>query len=184
MRKMLWIPAAAALALPSIAMATSSSARSTAEKQCRTERTQMGAATFTARYATNKGKSNAFGKCVSHRTAQNSADENSAQASAETQCRTQQSTDSTAFKTQYGTGKNGANAFGRCVSQTAHSMSTKTETTQVSDEDNAAKQCRSEQSTDSAAFKAKYGTNENKSNAFGKCVSEKARAQEQQQNAS
>ncbi|HLY47976.1 MAG TPA: hypothetical protein VKR21_02170 [Solirubrobacteraceae bacterium] len=179
MRRILWIVGAAALALPSIAMATSSSARSAAEKQCRTERTQMTSATFTATYATNKSKSNAFGKCVSHRTSQNTADENSAQTSAEAQCRSQQSADSTGFSTKYGTGKNGKNAFGKCVSQTAHSMSTKTETTQVSAEENAAKQCRSEQSSDAAAFKAKYGTGAQKANAFGRCVSQKARAQEQ-----
>ena len=44
---------------------------------------------------------------------------------------------------------------------------------------NAAKQCKSERAANPAAFKAKYGTNETKSNAFGKCVSEKAKAKSQ-----
>ena len=41
---------------------------------------------------------------------------------------------------------------------------------------NAAKACRAEQKTDPAAFKAKYGTNGNGHNAFGKCVSSKAKS--------
>ncbi len=46
------------------------------------------------------------------------------------------------------------------------------------DKRNASKQCRAERGTTSAtreAFARKYGTNANKSNAFGKCVSQKAR---------
>jgi hypothetical protein len=171
----------AVLALPASAMASSSSARSAAEKQCRTEQQQMGKATFKTTYGTNKNKSNAFGKCVSHRTTQNTSDQNSSQQSAEKQCRAQQSADPDAFKTQWGTGKTGANAFGKCVSQTARSMTHQDVSQQVSDENNAARACRSERSQDPAAFKDKYGTNANKSNAFGKCVSKTARAQEQEQ---
>jgi hypothetical protein len=170
--------------LPASALATSSSARSAAEKQCRTEQQQMGKTTFKATYGTNKNKSNAFGKCVSHRTTQNTSDQNSSQLSAEKHCRSQQSADPAAFKAKYGTGKNGSNAFGKCVSQTARAMTHQAESQQVSAENNAAKACRSEQSQDPAAFKAKYGTNANKSNAFGKCVSQTARAQEQQQSSS
>jgi hypothetical protein len=184
MRRILWMTAAVALAVPAMAMATSSSARSAAEKQCRTEQRQMGSATFKAAYATNTNKSNAFGKCVSHRTSENTADQNSAQTSAEQQCRAAQSTDSAGFSTKYGTGKNGKNAFGKCVSQTAHSMGSQTETTQVSAENNAAKQCRAEETSNSAAFKTKYATGKSTSSAFGKCVSEKARAQEQQHSGS
>lgn len=40
----------------------------------------------------------------------------------------------------------------------------------------AAQACRAERSADPAAFKTKYGTNHNKSNAFGKCVSMHAKA--------
>ena len=39
---------------------------------------------------------------------------------------------------------------------------------------NAAELCRAERSADAAAFKEKYGTNHNKANAFGKCVSKTA----------
>ena len=43
---------------------------------------------------------------------------------------------------------------------------------------NASQECRTERGTTSAtrgAFAARYGTNANKRNAFGKCVSKKAR---------
>jgi hypothetical protein len=179
MRRIRWIgPVAIMLLIPTTALAAGPSAHAAAEKQCRTEQQQMGSASFKAAYGTNANKSNAFGKCVSHRTSQDTSDQSSAQTSAESQCSTQQSSDPSAFKTKYGTNANKSNAFGMCVSQTARTMSGKDETTQVSAEDNAAKQCRSEQSQDAAAFKTKYGTNANKSNAFGKCVSEKARSTE------
>ena len=38
---------------------------------------------------------------------------------------------------------------------------------------NAAQQCRAERAADIDAFREKYGTNKNKRNAFGKCVSSK-----------
>jgi hypothetical protein len=41
---------------------------------------------------------------------------------------------------------------------------------------NAAKTCKAEHDADPAAFTAKYGTNKNKKNAFGKCVSATAEA--------
>jgi hypothetical protein len=47
------------------------------------------------------------------------------------------------------------------------------------DRTNAARECRSERGTTAAtreAFRAKYGTNRNKRNAFGKCVSKLARS--------
>ena len=36
---------------------------------------------------------------------------------------------------------------------------------------NAAKACKAERAVNADAFKTKYGTNPNKANAFGKCVS-------------
>lgn len=39
---------------------------------------------------------------------------------------------------------------------------------------NAAQACRAERDANEAAFEAKYGTNRNGKNAFGKCVSQKA----------
>jgi hypothetical protein len=46
---------------------------------------------------------------------------------------------------------------------------------------NAAKACKAERAADPAAFTAKYGTNKNGKNAYGKCVSAKARGATEQQ---
>ena len=52
--------------------------------------------------------------------------------------------------------------------------------TAYADQGNSSKtpahQCRAERSANAMGFKEKYGTNKNKSNAFGKCVSQKAKA--------
>jgi hypothetical protein len=51
---------------------------------------------------------------------------------------------------------------------------------------NAAKECRTEQGTTDAerqAFSAKYGANDNDRNAFGKCVSTRARDEEAERHA-
>jgi hypothetical protein len=46
---------------------------------------------------------------------------------------------------------------------------------------NAAKTCKAERAADPAAFTTKYGTNKNGKNAYGKCVSAKARGLTAQQ---
>jgi hypothetical protein len=82
-----------------------------------------------------------------------------------------------AFKLLYG---GGSNAFGRCVS--------KLSSTVQNNNANAAKQCKAER--DDAAFAAThdgktfaqfYGTGAHGNNAFGKCVSSKAKAQQDAQ---
>jgi hypothetical protein len=166
--------------------ATQQSAQTSAEKTCRSEQNDSSFAsshngkTFDQFYGTNKNGRNAFGKCVSHRTRQNQQAQQSAHNSAVQTCRSEQSSDPAAFRTKYGTNHNGRNAFGKCVSSHERSSSQKTESSEVKAEENAAKQCRSEQSSDPAAFRTKYGTNHNGHNAFGKCVSQKAQQQEQQ----
>jgi hypothetical protein len=67
------------------------------------------------------------------------------------------------------------------VSQKARAKTKQAEKSQVQAEVNAAKQCKDERKADPAAFEQKYGTNKNKSNAFGKCVSQKAKAQQDSQ---
>jgi hypothetical protein len=82
-----------------------------------------------------------------------------------------------AFKAKYGTNANKANAFGKCVSQTAKKAEEQQQA-QEDAEENAAKKCKAERGTTEqsiAAFKTKYGTNANKANAFGKCVSKLAK---------
>jgi hypothetical protein len=177
MRKLAILGALALMATPAFA-ATGGTAKSDAQKQCRAERTAMGAQTFRDTYGTNKNKNNAFGKCVSHRTHQNASDQKKAHSNAAKDCKAERAADPAAFQQKYGSGKNKKNAFGKCVSQKSKAKTQQAEQSQVQAEENAAKQCKSERTADPAAFQQKYGTGKNKKNAFGKCVSQKAKAQQ------
>ena len=80
-----------------------------------------------------------------------------------------------AFRKKYGTNHNLRNAFGKCVS-----AKSKDDKEDGDDEDGksggAAKACKAERASMSAdAFAKQYGTNHNLKNAFGKCVSSKAK---------
>jgi len=92
-------------------------------------------------------------------------------------CKDMRKNNASSFASLYGTKPN---AFGRCVSAAAK-LQTETESeANEAAEDNAAKACKKERGTTAesmAAFKDKYGTNANKANAFGKCVSKLAKAQ-------
>ncbi|GIU95321.1 MAG: hypothetical protein KatS3mg012_1778 [Gaiellaceae bacterium] len=77
-----------------------------------------------------------------------------------------------AFRNKYGTNPNKANAFGKCVSAKSKEQRKAREA-----KENAAKKCKAElASMGVEAFRNKYGTNPNKANAFGKCVSAMAKA--------
>ena len=81
-----------------------------------------------------------------------------------------------AFKENYGTNANKANAFGKCVSGKAKAKkeAAAEDAAEERAEENAAKKCKAERGTTAQsieAFKQEYGTNANKANAFGKCVS-------------
>jgi hypothetical protein len=81
----------------------------------------------------------------------------------------------TAFKNEYGTNPNKANAFGKCVSGKKAAAE---EQEAEEAKENAAKKCkklRADLGLDK--FRADYGTNANGSNAFGKCVSKLAKKQ-------
>ena len=85
-----------------------------------------------------------------------------------------------AFKAKYGTNANKANAFGKCVSGKAKKAKKQEAEEQEEARENAAKKCKAERGTTAQsieAFKDNYGTNANKANAFGKCVSKLAKAQ-------
>ena len=166
MRKLMYICVTAALTVPAWAIAgtpPSPADHALAVKQCSSERNLMGTAVFKLTYGTNTNRSNAFGKCVSKLAQQNAKNTSTAAA----QCRTERTADPAAFAAKYGTGKNHANAFGNCVSKTAKAAAAQQQAATV----NAAKSCWTERKADPAAFKTKYGTNANKSNAFGRCVS-------------
>lgn len=169
MRKLIFACLTVVLAIPAFAAAgtPTSADHAAAVKQCSTERTVMGTPAFKLLYGTNASKSNAFGKCVSKLAQQNAKNRSNAAAS----CRTERTADPAAFASKYGTGKKHANAFGNCVAQTAKAAAAQ----QLKATTNAAKACWAERKADPAAFKTKYGTNANKSNAFGKCVSGKVK---------
>ena|SRR5579862_8499784 len=166
MRKLIFALVVAVAVVPAAFAGTGTSPN--ASQQCVALRTGMGTSSFKQTYGTNANKSNAFGRCVSKIAAADAQ----ATTNAASACRTERSADPTAFKAKYGTNRNKSNAFGNCVSQKAQA----TEQTEQQATINAARACRTEQKADPAAFKAKYGTNANKSNAFGKCVSQKAHA--------
>ena len=164
--------AGACLAVPAGALAADDSTNATpnASQSCKQQREMMGEGAFKATYGTNESKSNAFGKCVSKMSKAAQED----QSSAAEKCKAEREADAAAFAAKYGTNKNGKNAYGKCVSSQSQEADEKRTDATVS----AAKQCKAERKADPAAFKAKYGTNKSKSNAFGKCVSTKAKAQQ------
>jgi hypothetical protein len=88
------------------------------------------------------------------------------------------------FKLLYAPGGSGANAMGKCVSKHARAA--------AANRTNAAKACTAEQALPEADFRAAhdgksfgefYGRNDNDRNAYGKCVSAKAKAATAQQEA-
>ena len=169
MRKLIFLAVTVFLALPALAVAgspPSPASQAAAVKQCTTERNASSAA-FKLLYGTPPNRSNAFGKCVSKLAQQNEQEHSNAAA----QCRTERSSDPTAFATTYGTGSKHRNAFGNCVSMKAKAAAA----ARVEATINAAKSCWTERKADLAAFKTRYGTNADKSNAFGKCVSGKVK---------
>ena len=177
--------AGAALALLAPAGATAEPTktdRTNAAAECRAERGGTAATreAFRVKYGTNKNGKNAFGKCVSRRSQDEETERQDAAKSAAQQCKDERTADPQAFAEKYGTNKNRKNAFGKCVSSKA-----KEKEQQADEEDaeateerqSAAKQCAAERKASGReAFAEKYGTNRNKRNAFGKCVSQKANA--------
>lgn len=164
--KRAWIVcvALAALAMPAASpAAVSQTDFKNAAKFCKALRAEMGVTTFNQTFGTNKKRSNAYGKCVSKHA--RTMDE--VHSDAVKQCKTERTADPAAFTAKYGSNNNGKNALGKCVSQAQSELTDD----QQSAVENAAKQCKAERKADPSAFATKYGTNENKRNAFGKCVS-------------
>jgi hypothetical protein len=109
-----------------------------------------------------KGKPESPGKSAAAPGQQ--ADKNAAKA-----CKAERTLDPAAFKTNYGTNANKSNAFGKCVSGKVKKAEEQAEAQDA--RENAAKTCKAERAANPEAFKNTYGTNANKANAFGKCVS-------------
>jgi hypothetical protein len=176
------------LVVPGLAQAgetPTSADRQNAAHECRFERGNTAATreAFKARYGTNKNKRNAFGKCVSAKSREEANERQAAERNASKACRAERGTTAAsraAFDQKYGTNKNKRDAFGKCVSQAAKAAKAQADqqdADEAADRKSAAKTCAEERGSTSAskaAFAAKYGTNANRSNAFGKCVSKRA----------
>lgn len=80
------------------------------------------------------------------------------------QCTAERKADAVAFRATYG-----EHPMRACIQGTTDEVAAELR--------NAAKQCKAEREADPGAFRENYGTNENGSNAFGKCVSKKVRAE-------
>jgi hypothetical protein len=137
---------------------------------CKQQLKSMGPTNFQSVYAPTGSGKNAWGKCVS-RMAQVKAT-NATNAAKVCKAERGTTTDSIdAFNEKYGTNRSKSNAFGTCVSQKAKQQTVAQQNATL----DAAKSCKAERGTTAAsiaAFNARYG---NKRNAFGKCVSQKAK---------
>jgi hypothetical protein len=167
------VPASAAAAHPSKAD------KREAQKECRAERgtTDATREAFKARYRN-------FGACVSQKAKAAKAERKQAKKNAARECREERGETAesrAAFREAYGTNANKSNAFGKCVSGKAKAEQAKEDAKDAEEAEertNAAQECdaeRGETQETRKAFEDKYGTNGNKRNAFGKCVSGKAK---------
>jgi hypothetical protein len=172
--------ALAAFALPAgTAVAKTSKAdKREAQKECRAER-----GTTDATREAFKAKWGNFGHCVSATAREAKAERKAARRNASKDCREERGDTEesiAAFREKYGTNANKKNAFGKCVSQKAkaeRAEQDEEDADEAEDQTNAAQECDTERGDtpeSRKAFAEKYGTNNNKRNAFGKCVSQKA----------
>jgi len=143
-----------------------------ARDACKTEKHEMGTKVFKLTYAA-KSASKARAACIAKAQPAAAAEQKNA---AQT-CKAERDVDPAAFAAKYGNNANQKNALGKCVSGKTQ------EATEEATEDrvDAASTCKTERDAGPAAFKEKYGTNKNKKNAFGKCVSATAKADDDEQ---
>ena len=165
-RSVILAGAFAALAFPGVALADD---RANASQECRFERGSSAATreAFEAKYRN-------FGACVSAKARDEAREHEDAEDGAAKTCREERSADTEAFAEKYGTNANKRNAFGKCVSQAAKAAEENADDADrdaAAERKSAARRCARERSADAEAFAEKYGTNANKRNAFGKCVS-------------
>jgi len=157
--------------------------RTAAQKQavtdCKAEReaavTDEQKAAFATKYGA-KNNASAYGKCVSQhaKTQKAEADENDQnRVNAAKTCKTERGTtpeSQEAFAKKY-------RNFGKCVSEKARENKDEADEQDKAEAKakvNAAKKCKAERKDDPEGFAERYGT---RRNAFGKCVSKNAQAQ-------
>jgi hypothetical protein len=186
-RSLIAILGVAVLVLPVGAVAKPDAAdKRAAIKQCKAERgkTKATRQAFKAKY-------HGFSRCIRQNTTEEAAEQLAAMKNAAKQCKAERSDanfesthDGKTFQEFYGTNKNGKNAYGKCVSAKARAQRAAEDAQDAQEVQafkNAAQECAAERSD--AGFAAShggktfddfYGTNKNKRNAFGKCVSSKS----------
>jgi len=178
---------AAVLVLPAGAVAKPDATdKRAAIKQCKAERgkTKATRQAFKAKY-------HSFSRCVRQNAAEEHAENQAALKAATKDCKAERADDNfpathdgKTFQQFYGSNKNGKNAYGKCVSTKAREQKAAKDADdaeEVAAFKNAAKECAAERSDsgfpaghDGKTFEEFYGTNHNKRNAFGKCVSSKS----------
>jgi hypothetical protein len=191
--------AVVALAIPAAASAgqPTQTDQKNAAQECRFERGSTPATqlAFRLHWGTTENHRNAFGKCVSATAREEAEERHDAHANAAKECQAEQAMSDEDFKAVpehggktfeqfYGTNENLSNAFGKCVSTKA--KANKEEMDEEDHEDaeqikQAAKTCMTERRANLTLFRNTYGTNWNKRNAFGKCVSKKVHEAQQQE---
>jgi len=128
----------------------------------------------------NRNGRNAYGQCVKFHAKDEQNEEARAQRSASRECRELRESNPGAFGRHEGAQYRN---LGQCVSQQRR-QNEQEQDEQDENQVNAAQECRTEQQQNEDEFKAAhggetfaefYGTNANNRNAFGKCVSKKAR---------
>lgn len=125
-----------------------------------------------------------FGACVRAKAREEAREEQTADTNASKECKAERAREAQAFLDEYGTGPNRRNAHGKCVSR--RSSAKEAEADQQDQEEataltNAAKERAAEREAGPRGFNEQYGRDANDPNAFGTCVSEKARENEADQ---
>ena len=149
-----------------------------AHAQCKAERGKSDATreAFEAKY-------HGMSRCVRKHTAEEAAEEAAARKNASKECKAEASDPNfqathkgKSFAEYYAANGNGKNAHGKCVSAKAKELKADMDEADAEDAEdkNAAKACAAERrSLGTDKFADTYGTNPNKRNAFGKCVSKR-----------
>lgn len=142
---------AASLALPGIASAADRHEVREAARECRADRAAMGAEEFRAQHGS-------LGRCIRAAVRADRRADRSARRQAVRECREQ--------------GLRGRE-LASCIRGEVREAEAE-QRQEAREQRNAARDCRAERETlGEEAFREQYGTNHNKRNAFGKCVSSK-----------
>lgn len=176
MKTITTLGALAALALPGAALAQTAPTtqdQRNAAKECRALRGSTDATreAFRSQYRN-------FGACVSQKAKQERAQRTKARSDAAKTCKALRASN----PEQFGKGPQAKyRNLGACVSEQAKqnkAQADQQDAEQAAATKNAARTCKALRTSDKAGFAARYGT---KRNAFGKCVSATAKAQQDKQ---